>query len=367
MYQGSVIDACAFYQPASVRALAPYLTEGWRELVMRPGNPVGPNPIKAAPLVVNPMGAKASDTYPESGPAGSSLAKLAEQLLDRRGRVRVVLGHDDSLLTAAYYHRYAAAQMVKAVNDWTAEEWLNRDERLYGTILIVSQLPDDAAAEIRRVAKNERFVAVHLGANGLGNAFGHPVYYPIYRACSDAGLPVVLQVGSDLAASTLAPPIAGGLPSTYAEYHALAAQSTMSHLTNMIFEGVFEEFPDLNVLLIGGGATWIPGFLWRLNYWYKMDRHALPSAKGMPIDYFRDHVRVATYGLEAPEPAERLATALGTLPWIQSALVYGSGYPNFDYEEPESIAARLPEHWHRQAFHDNANELFRWPARVIAE
>jgi predicted TIM-barrel fold metal-dependent hydrolase len=257
--------------------------------------------------------------------------------------------------------------MVKAVNDWTAEEWLSRDPRLYGTILIVSQLPDQAADEIRRMSRNERMVAVTLGANGLGNAFGHPVYNPIYRAASEAGLPVVLQVGSDLAASILTPPIAGGLPSTYAEYYALAAQSTMSHLTNMIFEGIFEEFPDLKVLLIGGGATWIPGFLWRLNYWYKMDRQALPSAKGLPIDYFRDHIRVATYGLEAPQPSDRLVTALGTLPWIDSALVYGSGYPNFDSEQPDSIASRLPQEWQSKVFQGNASDLFRWPAAVVAQ
>jgi predicted TIM-barrel fold metal-dependent hydrolase len=98
-----------------------------------------------------------------------------------------------------------------------------------------------------------------------------------------------------------------------------------------------------------------------------MDRHALPSAKGLPIDYFRDHVRVATYGLEAPEPADRLATALGTLPWIDSSLLYGSGYPNFDYEEPDSIAARLPDQWQPNVFHDNATGLFRWPAGVVAQ
>jgi predicted TIM-barrel fold metal-dependent hydrolase len=312
------------------------------------------------------MGGKAPNAYPETGPAGSSLAKLQEQILEKGNRERAVLAHDEALLTAAYYNRYAANAVVKAVNDWTAEEWLARDPRLFGTILIVSQMPDEAAAEIRRSARNERFVAVTLGANMLSNVFGHPVYDPIYKAAAETGLPVVLQVGSDLAASSLTPPIGGGLPTTFAEYRALGAHATMSHLTSMIYEGIFEEYRDLKLLLVGGGATWIPGFLWRMNYWYKMGKDELPSAKAFPIDYFRDHVRVATYGIESPQRPERLAQALSTLPWINSTLVYGSGFPNSDYEEPESISARLPEAWHPQVFHANAAELFRWPATVPA-
>jgi hypothetical protein len=45
-------------------------------------------------------------------------------------------------------------------------------------------------------------------------------------------------------------------------------------------------------------------------------------------------------------------------------LLYTSGYPNDDGEPPESIAARLPEAWHQQVFHDNADAFYRWPGQA---
>ena len=96
------------------------------------------------------------------------------------------------------------------------DAWLARDERLYGLILVSGAMADVAAEEIRRLGRNERMVGVAMGANVLNLTFGHPAYHPIYRAAADQGLPVVIQVGSDLPASLLTPPVAGGHASTYA-------------------------------------------------------------------------------------------------------------------------------------------------------
>ena len=66
------------------------------------------------------------------------------------------------------------------MNDWSAERWLTRDARLYSSIMVGSQLPDVAAAEVRRHAQNARMVQVMLVDNPFNRGFGHPVFHPIY-------------------------------------------------------------------------------------------------------------------------------------------------------------------------------------------
>jgi predicted TIM-barrel fold metal-dependent hydrolase len=136
----------------------------------------------------------------------------------------------------------------------------------------------------------------------------------------------------------------------------------MSHLANMIIEGVFVRWPTLKVMIVGGGVGWLPPYLWRLDYWCKIDHREAPWLKELPSEIFAQHVHATTYTLEAPRQSEMLLKVLERMPWIQSSLLYASGYPNNDGEEPAETAARLPKSWHSQIFRTNALNLFRWRA-----
>lgn len=361
------IDACAFHEWPSLLALRPYLGEGWRELILRPHDPLGPAMVQSAwTYQRHPLGAKATSAFPPDGPPGSDLALLRRQVLDEGGRGRVVLGYDEGILSTVFPNFYIAREIARAANDWTVAEWLERDERMYGTVLVSTVLPDDAAAEIRRAGAHERMVAVALGCNGLGRGFGHPVYRPIHEAAVEMGLPLVLQVGSDAASDQIAPPVAGGLPATHGEYRAHAVHSHMSHIASLVTHGVFERYPTLKLLLVGGGAAWIPGYLWRLDYWYKSTERELPWLSKLPSEYFLESVRVSTYQLESASDPSRVKAALEALPGLDRVLTYASCYPNADAEGPDAIAARVPEAWHEAVFADNALSLFRWPSPVAA-
>ncbi len=360
----SAIDGCVFHDWASKKELGQYMPKAWRELLVDRAE-IG-STLRARPLYQNPLGAKDSAAYPATGVAGSDPDLLVKQLLSDGTRERVVLGFDEAILTTAFPAHYVARAVVRAANDWTADRWLKHDKRLHGLILVSNALPDDAAKEIKRMAKNERMVGVAMGANAQGKPFGHPVYHPIYAAATEASLPVVIQVGSDLAGTLITPPVAGGLPATFGEFRALGAQSLASHITSLILQAVFEIFPDLQIVLVGGGATWVPPTLWRLNYIYQLNEHDAPWLKMLPAEYFQRHVKVSTYSLERTPAPGRLQKALGTLPWFADSLLYASGYPNSDWEQAESVAERLPAEWHARVFRDNARAAFRWPDRPAA-
>lgn len=356
-----VIDACVFHEWASVRDLAPYMSAGWRELILRPGDPAGPNQAVSNWRYRSPIDPKSSGAYPASGPAGSSPELLIQQVLDEGGRSRAVLAFDEGLLATAHANHYLARLMTRAANDWTVEHWLSRDRRLHALILVSTALPDQAAAEVRRLGDHEQMVGVALGANGLSRPFGHPVYHPIYEAAAELGLPVVIQVGSDAATDMLTKPVAGGLPATYAEYKVLGVHPSMTHVASMIGQGVFDLFPSLKVLLVGGGATWIPAYLWRFDYWFHINGREAPWLTRLPSEYFLEHVRVATYSLERPPEPTQLTAALTSVPGIERSLVYASCYPNADGESPEECASRLPSEWRAAVLEQNARDLFRWP------
>jgi uncharacterized protein len=351
------VDGCVFHEWSSIQDLAPYLSRGWRDLLTT----LPSRQIQPSPLYVDPLGGRLPGTYPSGGTTGLQFETLVEHVLDAWSPERVVLGYADSVLMTASASLYAAKAIVSAINSWTVDAWLCRDERLYGLILVSAAMPEAAVAEIDRMAGNDRMVGVAIGANALNLTFGHPAYHPILAAAAEHNLPVVVQVEADLAATLLTPPVAGGQAAMYGEYHALNAHSLMSHAAAMIVQGVFEQFPKLRVLLLGGGVTWIPGYLWRLDYAYRFNHQAVPWLTRPPSEYFRDFIRVGTHQLERSVSRESLAAVLETTPWLQSSLVYTSGFPSADALGPGTVAARLPDGWVDDALYNNAFGLFRWP------
>jgi uncharacterized protein len=356
-----VIDACSFHDWTSVKEVAEYLPEGWRQLALRPGDKGGPLSFRSPRLYTNPTGSKDREVAPTA--EEDAAANLIANLLDSGRTDRVVLGFDDGLLNTAYPHDYAAQVAVRATNDWNLERWLSRDDRLFGMVLISTSIPEAAAAEIRRVGKDDRIVAVAMGASVLDKTFGNPIYHPVYEAAVEMGLPLVIQTGCENFANHLLPPTAGGLPQTYGEYYALNNQAIETHLSRMVFHGIFERFPSLKVLAIGGGVSWVPSQIWKMDFGFKTTWAETPWLRRPPSEYFREHVRVSTYQIEHPEPPSRLVKALSTVPWIDEVLLYASGYPNWDWGRADAVGSLLPGDWRGNVLERNAIDFFRWPGK----
>ena len=346
---GRVIDGCVFPAWPGTSTLANYMTEEWRELLVRPGDRAGPVSVLSPRLYEDPR-----------RPTVSATASLIQHHLLAEGlRERIVLGWDDGLFSTAFPHQHLARKVVAAANDWLADQWLPRDKAFYGMLLVASGMPSAAAAEIRRAGMNERIVAVALGCNSLARPFGDSIYLPIFEAAAEVGLPVVLQIGSDGTTDLVTPPVAGGLPATHAEYRALGVHSHMSHVASMIVGGLFERLPSLRVLLIGGGFGWVPSWLWRLNAWLKQYRRTqAPWLTRLPSDYFAEHVRVTTDALDASAGEE---LSLSGFQDLDHSVIYASCYPSAEAEEPDAVAARLDKSWIEPVLRTTALDFYRWP------
>jgi predicted TIM-barrel fold metal-dependent hydrolase len=295
--------------------------------------------------------------------AGSDHDALCRQYLDPEGIERALLFPEYGMLVPVIGNARLGLEISRAANDWLLDHWLDgRDGRLYGGVVAPIHIPEEAAAEIRRVGSHPRIVGVVLSANPLGRPFGHPIYWPIYEAAAEMGLVLLIHAAGASAPETLTSATAAGPPAMYADHYTLLPQSLMSQVTSIIGQGIFERFPGLRVLLVGAGAAWVVPFLWRFDTEYAGMRIEAPWLEQRPSDYFRESVRVATYPLDpAPTPEQR-QSYYAALPDLDRMLCFASGYPNWDCGSPQEIAAAHAAGSRDRILRTNALEFFPWDA-----
>jgi uncharacterized protein len=381
-----IIDTCIHHRWGADAELLPYFDPAWQGWVGKPGtlpggagmrklmptyrysNPAGDDLESARPESVEPARPAASSprfaAASAARPPGSSYPLLAEQVLERDGVERALLLFDRAMFAPATPNPFYAAALVRAINDWNVGEWLARDERLYGAVLVPDQTPDEAAAEVRRIGVHPQIAAVLLAAPSTGKLFGHPLYNPIYEAAAELDLTVVIHRGGDALPDTPTGP-AGGPPATFAEYASAAPFALQSHVVSLITNGVLAKFPALRICVMGAGITWMAGLLRRAEQIYRELRREVPWVREPPSEYFRRQIRVGTYGLER-NAGRLLDRLIDTDPSLVDLLVYGSGYPSWDTGSVEEIESLFPSAWQSQILFDNAERWFAWTAASAA-
>ena len=288
---------------------------------------------------------------------GSSLEAMQAQVLDTFDLAAGILNSDDTILASLMCNPYRAAALARAWNDWVRERWLDGDARLRATIVVPAQDPLAAAAEIRRVAVDERFVGVLL-PGGAERPYGEPRYLPILEAAHECGLPLVVHTGGD--GMGLAAPSGGaGKPSFYIEWHTLgSACSVMSHLVSLICHGSFDRFPGLRALFIEGGVAWLPGIMWRLDTNWRGLRDDVPWVRRLPSEVVHEAVRFSTQPLEHTDGHDDLLWEMLSAVGAPGILVFSSDYPHWDFDDPAFMLKRLPTAWREPVMHRNAADLF---------
>ena len=307
-------------------------------------------------LYVNQAGVLRDDARAPDGSApGADPAFTAEQLLDANGISRAVLIGGEVLGLGAMPDPDCAAMIASAYNDWLADTWLGADHRYRGNLVVGAQDPQLAAKEILRAGSDERFVAVLLPLTDI--LMGQRHYYPIYEAAAEVGLPITVHPNSGEGIFRTSPPLAGGTPTYYVEWHAGLTQVFQANVISLICHGVFERFPDLKVVLTEGGLGWIPDVLWRLDKNVKGLRDEVPWVRRLPSEYLVDHVRFTTQPL--PEPARRHHLhVLCEIVHAERTLMFSSDYPHWDFDDPRHALTALPVGIRQRVRADNACETY---------
>ena len=326
------IDCDVHVSVPGVSAIVPYLDEYWLERVRvqqleRLDLSLTSYP-PTAPLSGRP------DWRPQHGPPGCNLELLQREALDKFGLRYAILNclWGPQVLFA----EDMAAAFCRAVNDWIAAEWLDKDARLRASIMVPMQNPDLAAAEIEHRAGDSRFVQVLVLAGG-DTLLGRRVNWPVLRAAAQHGLPVAIHAGS----AYRHPPSASGWPSFLLEDYVSNTQLFAAQLGSLVSEGVFNQFPELTVVLTESGFTWLPAFAWKFNKTWRGVRTEVPWVTKPPFDVIRDHVKLTLQPADTPADPQALRDVIEQI-GSDEMLLFASDFPHWQFDGDNVLPGWIP-------------------------
>jgi predicted TIM-barrel fold metal-dependent hydrolase len=347
----SVIDCDIHPNLKSPDALDPYLSERWRQHRRTIGN----RGFAGSYYPRANMNAARTDAWPPSGlPPASDLDFMRYQLLDawniEYGILQPLLG------AAGNTNLEYSAALATAINRWQVAEWIEPEPRLRAGLVVPYEDGELAAAEVHRFGDHPGFVQLMLAIR-TSEPLGRRKYWRMYAAAVEHDLPIGIHFGGQGGH-----PIAGcGWPSMYLEDHAGMSTAFQAQVISFIFEGVFEQFPSLKIVLVEGGFAWVPPLMWRMDAAWKKLKDEVPHLKKLPSEYFAEHFWLTTQPMEEPANPRHFAEMLDQAPWLQDRLMFSTDYPHWDFDAPDEALPKikLPNGFDRKVMAENARALYK--------
>jgi len=144
---------------------------------------------------------------------------------------------------------------ARAHNRWIAEFCAQHPLRRIGVAIVPMLYDVDAAVAEVEWAHEHGLKGILIPAlMGDHDAYNHPKYYPVWRACEQRGMVVHNHSGP-------APDYDFQLPGAMGIFLVEFAWWAARPLWHLIFGGVFEEFPKLKYCLTEVSEFWVPSML----------------------------------------------------------------------------------------------------------
>ena len=223
--------------------------------------------------------------------------------------------------------------VFRACNDWVAEFCSASPKRLKG---IATLSVDDVAGGVRELER-----CANMGLVGAlitvfpfeDKRYLLPDYEPLWAAAQDLQMPLALHT----ATNRPGPGQEFGVSGRTFGFITPGFNSNLDHwvrvsLADMIFSGVFERHPKLQVGSVEFELSWVPYFLERIDYSYTQ-RARQPGAYRfqedmLPSDYFHRNVFL---GFQEDALGIRLRDIIGV-----DHIQWGSDYPHMESTFPRS-------------------------------
>jgi len=251
--------------------------------------------------------------------------------------------------------------LCRAYNAWIADFCRAAPGRLKGIGMLNVDDVDDACGELERCAERGlvgAFIPVYPLAE---RPYRHASYDRLWWTAQDLQMPLQLHVAT----------MRGGVPGS--EFTIDINQLTAAGLANsdywirysltaMIFAGVFDRFPRLQVGSVEHETAWVPHFLRQMDFTYR-ERPALARAwksrsSLLPSEYWQRNMFVE---FMEDDCGIRLRDVIGV-----DNMLWGNDFPHAESTWPKSrefldrIFAGTPEEDRKKITADNAAKLFRF-------
>ncbi len=225
---------------------------------------------------------------------------------------------DGELLTAVF----------KTYNDWLGEFCRAAPKRLGGIAMINVDDVEVAVAELERCHKLGFIGGMITVYPQEDRRYDSPVYEPLWATAQDLGMPLGLHAATNRFGSGEGDRTSTNRFSVTINFDHYVRMS----LTDMIFCGVFERYPKLQIGAVEHEVSWAAHFLDRMDYNYTQRARGVSGYRfkdGMlPSDFFRRNIFL---GFQEDGLGIQLRDIIGV-----DTLQWGSDYPHQESTFPRS-------------------------------
>ena len=286
---------------------------------------------------------------PDWRPARARLAAIStyccKQALDGFGSRIAILNCLYAVQTL--FSEDMGAALARAVNDWLAKEWLDRDPRLRAPSSCRSRTPKWRPP--RSSAAPPTDVSSRCCCPVSDQPLGRRLHWPIYEAAQRHGLPVAIHAGS-----TYRHPVTPvGWPSTFTEDYVAQAQGFQTQLTSLVCEGVLSRFSDLTFVLRRIRLHLAAGLSVAADEILARAAHGDPM--GRPAAGRSDPARRCVSRLQpvdAPPDSDDILRVIDHI-GSEDLLLFSTDYPHWQFDGDDPIPAALPAALRQKLLWDN--------------
>lgn len=255
--------------------------------------------------------------------------------------------------------------VCSAFNDYVLDRVTPVDEGIKAMAAIPHWDPDAAVAELERIGDEPDIVAAYgwIGPYGL---FGQPGFDPVFDLLTDLDLPLVLHHAADANRFT---PNAMSMR-TFVEWTWVTpCTQAIQNTANMVMTGVFDTYPDLNVVYQEAGTNWLPFLAFRLDEVYadhsgdfRYTERAFEAGQEYlgrkPSEYVFENFYTCSQIFVKPDSPKDFRQLLD-LTRAKDTLIYSSDFPHYTFDPPAWMSRVLPDEIKEDVLHRNAREVFR--------
>jgi predicted TIM-barrel fold metal-dependent hydrolase len=185
-----------------------------------------------------------------------------------------------------------AIAMARELNDGLAAAVRRHPDRFAGFAALPTAAPEAAADELERSVVDLDLVGAMVHGHTAGRFLDDKEFWPIFARAETLGVPIFLHP---------ALPHPAALKAYFEGYEDIMARpgwgfavDTSIHFLRILFAGVFDAYPKLQ-LILGHLGEGLPFAMHRLNDHTHLAARRRGLAR-MPIEYIRDNLYVTTSG-----------------------------------------------------------------------
>lgn len=187
-----------------------------------------------------------------------------------------------------------ANELAALANDRLSKAILRNPKRYAGLASLAPQDPRSAVKEMERAINKLKLNGFIINSHTENAYLDDPRFWPILEAAEALDRPLYIHPRAP----------SDGMAQPFSDYRLEGAVwgygvETATHILRLIFGGVFDRFPRLQVV-IGHMGEALPFWLGRLDFMGAPGARAGRKNQLMPSEYFQRNITITTSGVEDP-------------------------------------------------------------------